>query len=228
MISGIQKTSLIEYPGKICTVLFTGGCNLRCPFCHNPGLVNKPAEKLDEGEILEFLEERKKWVDGVVITGGEPLIHPGIIDFIKKVKSKGFFVKLDTNGLNPSMLKKVIELGHVDFFAMDIKSDKDHYSKAVGIPINITLIEQSVLLIQHQDKPYEFRSTIVPDFFDFHIIENIGMWLKGSKRYVIQQFRSNVPLVDKSYEGKASLDLAHLNRFKDIMQNYVDVVELRV
>jgi len=228
MISGIQKTSLIEYPGKICTVLFTSGCNLRCPFCHNPDLVHNKAPKLDESEILEFLEERKNWIDGVVITGGEPLIHADILDFIEKIKSKGFFVKLDTNGLNPAMLKKVIDSGYVDFFAMDIKSDKDHYSQAAGANINISMIDKSITLIKSQDKPYEFRSTIVPEFFNYEVMENIGKWLKGSKKYAIQQFRSSIPLLDKSFEGKPTLDLAHLNRFKDIMDNYVDEVVLRV
>ncbi|MBW2984505.1 anaerobic ribonucleoside-triphosphate reductase activating protein [Candidatus Woesearchaeota archaeon] len=230
IIKGIQKTSMIDYPGKISTVIFTGKCNMKCPFCQNPDLIinTDKMPELDEKKILGFLKKKKKWIDGVCITGGEPLIHKDIGDFIKKIKELGFLVKIDTNGLNPELLKKLIDDKIIDYIAMDIKSDKEHYSRATGTEVDIEKIDKSIELIKSSGISYEFRATIVPDFFDQKIMQNIGEWLKGSKRFALQQFRSTLPLLDKAFEGKEPYKKEVLDQFRDIMQGYVEEVELRV
>ncbi len=202
---------------------------MRCPFCQNPDLILNPGEMpdLDENKILNFLKKRKKWIDGVCITGGEPLIHGDILELIKKIKELNLLVKIDTNGLNPALLKKIIDAEIVDYIAMDIKSDKEHYDKASGIKIDIQKIEKSINLIKNSGIDYEFRSTIVPEFFDENIIENIGRWLKGSKRYALQQFRSSMPLLDKSFEGKKPYDKKVFEKFKGILEKYIEKIELR-
>jgi pyruvate formate lyase activating enzyme len=229
VIKGIQKTSLIDYPGKISTIIFTAGCNMRCPFCQNPDLVTgfDQLPDLDEGKIVDFLKERRKWIDGVCITGGEPLIYNDITELITKIKNIGLLVKLDTNGLNPGILEKLIREKLIDYIAMDIKSDESHYEAAAGCGVDMRKIKQSVESIKATDIDYEFRSTIVPDFFNEAIMENIGKWLGGAKKYCIQQFRSSVPLVDKSFEGRSGYSLLVLNRFKEIMEKYVHNVEVR-
>lgn len=230
LIKGIQKTSLIDYPGKVSAVIFTSGCNMRCPFCQNPDLVldSKEFPELDEKKIMEFLKGRKNWISGVVLTGGETLIYPDIIELIEKIKGIGLEIKLDTNGLNPTLLKKIIESKLVNYIAMDIKSDKEHYPQASGLAnIDIRKIEESVDLIRASSIDYEFRSTVVPDFFNEEIIRHVGEWLQGSKRYFLQQFRSTTPLLDKSFEGKTPYDEKVLNVFREIMKEYVSEVEIR-
>jgi pyruvate formate lyase activating enzyme len=230
VIKGIQKTSLIDYPGKICTVLFTAGCNMHCPFCQNPDLILNPDKmpELDEEKIISFLKKRKKWVDGVCVTGGEPLIYEDILDLIRKIKKEtGLLVKVDTNGLNPKLLKKIIDEKIVDYIAMDIKSDIKHYSQASGVKTDIDKIKESIEIIKNSGIDYEFRSTVVPDFFNEKIIENIGKWLKGSKRYFLQQFRSSLPLLDKRFEGKQPYKEEVLKKFKGIASKYIEEVETR-
>ena len=230
IIKGIQKTSMIDYPGKISTIIFTGNCNMRCPFCQNPDLINnlEKMPDLDENKILNFLKKRKDKIDGVCISGGEPLIYEDIPELIKKIKDLGLLIKLDTNGLNPELLKKIIEEKIVDYIAMDIKSDKENYSKAAGINLDIKKIEESVELIKNSGINYEFRSTIVPDFFNEKIIENIGKWLKGSKKYTLQQFRSTVPLLDKSFEKKKPFKEEMFKKFKEILKKDIDNIGIRV
>lgn len=229
-IKGIQKTSLIDYPEKISTVIFTGGCNMRCPFCQNPDLILnlKKLPDLDEKKIISFVKQREEWIDAVCITGGEPLVYPDIIELIKIIKTTGKLIKLDTNGLNDVMLKKIIDLRLVDYIAMDIKTDIENYPKACGTKIDIEKIKKSVELIKYSGIDYEFRSTVVPDFFNEKIVENIGTWLNGAKKYYLQQFRSSTPLLDKSYEGKTPYTEDVLKKFKQILEKYVDKVEVRV
>jgi pyruvate formate lyase activating enzyme len=231
VIKGIQKTSMIDYPGKISAILFTGGCNMRCPFCQNPDLISNQDQlpDLDEEKILDFLKKRKKWLDGICITGGEPLIHKDISDLIKKIKSLNYAVKLDTNGLNPGLLQKLIDQKLIDYIAMDIKSDKENYAKAAGLKtINLANIQKSIDIIKASKIDYEFRSTIVPDFYDTEVIKNIGNWLKGSKKYVLQQFRSTMPLLDKKFQEKEPYQKKVLDKFKVILDGSIDNIEIRV
>jgi len=166
-LGGYQKLTLIDYPGKIATTVFTVGCSFRCPFCHNPELVlpdHFPAPNKMEKEFFEFLKKRKGKIQGVCITGGEPTIQPDIIAFIKKVKKMGFLVKLDSNGTRPDILKKVIDGKLVDFIAMDIKNSLKKYSKTVGTKVDIERIKLSIELIMNSGIDYEFRTTVVQVF----------------------------------------------------------------
>ena len=190
LIEGLQKTTLLDYPGCVACTMFSHGCNLRCPFCHNAGLVvRKPSNIISIEEISEFLKKRKGILDGICLTGGEPLLQKDAIDFIRYLKEFGYKLKLDTNGFYPDKLKSVIENGLVDYVAMDIKSSRENYAKAVGIPdIDITPVEESVRLIMSSGIDYEFRTTAVKGLHLVSDFEKIGVWIKGAKRYFIQQF----------------------------------------
>jgi len=161
-IGGFQRVSLIDYPGKVCAVVFSQGCNFRCPYCHNselvyPELFNEP---ITETEVLSFLEMRKRLIDGVVITGGEPLLQPDVKDFIKEVKKAGCLVKLDTNGSFPEKLREIIDEGLIDYIAMDIKSPIDKYSSVVRAEVNTDHIRKTLMLITKSGRPYEVRTTL--------------------------------------------------------------------
>lgn len=190
IISGIQKLSLLDYPDKTCATLFTYGCNFRCPFCHNSPLVTgqAPAQILDENEILDFLKKRSGLLDGVTISGGEPLLQKDIGDFIDKVKSLGFLVKLDTNASKPDELERIID--KVDFVAVDIKNSPRKYAETIGLPmIDINSIYRSVKIIMESGVDYEFRTTVVKELHTVDDIELIGQWLKGARRYSLQNFK---------------------------------------
>lgn len=190
IIEGLQKTTLLDYPGCVACTLFSHGCNLRCPFCHNAGLViRKPENVIDIEEISAFLQKRKGILDGVCLTGGEPLLQKDALEFIRFLKSFGYKIKLDTNGFYPSKLKSAIDEGLLDYIAMDIKSSKEGYGRAVGIPdIDITPAEESVKLIMSSGVDYEFRTTAVKGLHLVSDFEKIGEWIAGAKRYFIQQF----------------------------------------
>jgi len=219
-IGGLQKLSLIDYPGKTAATVFLVGCNFKCGFCHNPELVKGNIPEISEKEFFSFLDERKDFLDGVCITGGEPTIHKDLISFVKKIKKKGFLVKLDTNGSNPEMLKKL--LGLIDFVAMDIKTSKKGYDKAVGKKVDFKKIEKSVELIKNSKVDYEFRTTVVPGIVgDF---EEIGKWLKGVKKYVLQQFQ-NKKVLDKSF--KKIEPYSNFKDFEKILKKYIKNIEIR-
>lgn len=192
VIGGYQKLTLIDYPGKIATTVFTVGCSFRCPFCHNPELVLSPGIKNNlEKEFFEFLEKRKGKLEGVCITGGEPTIQPDIIDFIKNVKKIGYLVKLDSNGSRPDVLRSVINGKLVDFIAMDIKHSPENYKKTSGGKADIERIKLSVDLIMNSNIPYEFRTTVVPGIHKEEDFEEISEWIKGAKSYYLQIYREN-------------------------------------
>ncbi|MCD6522889.1 MAG: anaerobic ribonucleoside-triphosphate reductase activating protein [Candidatus Diapherotrites archaeon] len=202
---GLQKLTLIDYPGKLACIVFTGGCNLRCPFCQNKDLVlnYEKLPSISEEEIIKFLESRRKWLDGIVITGGEPTIHSDLPEFIKKVKERRFLVKLDTNGSNPAMLKMLIENRLIDYIAMDVKAplEWEKYSKASGIK-NREIFEnilKSIDILMHSNIDYEFRTTVVPGLHTEEDILKIAEQLKGARAYYLQQFRPRTTL-DPNYE----------------------------
>lgn len=188
---GFQKMTLLDFPGKVACTVFTGGCNLRCPFCHNALLVTQleSSDVISDFEVLSFLEKRKGLLDGICITGGEPLLHNSIECFIKKVKELGFLVKLDTNGCYPERLKNLVEQNLVDYVAVDIKNSKVKYQQTVGIQdFDISSVEETVdyLLEGHVD--YEFRTTIVQEFHTTQDIVDVAKWIKGAPRYFLQNF----------------------------------------
>ncbi|MFA6047559.1 MAG: anaerobic ribonucleoside-triphosphate reductase activating protein [Parcubacteria group bacterium] len=194
-IAGFQKLTLIDYPGKLATTVFTVGCSFRCPFCHNPELVDRGSWNVEqdskEKEFFKFLKMRRGTLDGVCITGGEPTIQPDIIDFIKKIKKMGFAVKLDTNGTRPDVLRKIIREKLVDFIAMDIKNHPGKYDKTTATKGDIDRIKLSVELIRNSGIDYEFRTTVVPGLHVKEDFKKIAKWLKGAKSYWLQRYRQS-------------------------------------
>lgn len=203
IIEGLQKTTLLDFPGLVACTVFAHGCNLRCPFCHNAGLVvRKPENIISQEELGEFLKKRKGILDGVCLTGGEPLAQKDAIEFIEFLKSFGYKIKLDTNGFFPERLKEAIDKGLVDYIAMDIKSSPEGYAKAVGIDgIDITPATESVKLIMSSGVDYEFRTTAVKGLHLVSDFERIGEWICGAKRYFIQQFIDSGDLIRTGFEA---------------------------
>lgn len=185
-IGGVQKTSLLDFPEKICAIVFTQGCNFRCGYCHNPELITLKEPAWTSAGFLDFLKTRQGKLDGVVITGGEPCLQYDLIDFIKKIKTLGFLVKLDTNGTFPEMIKKA--LPHIDYIAMDIKAPLHKYKNIVGINVNIQNIKDSIDIIMNSGIDYEFRTTVVRSQLSIDDFADIGNLICNAKRYYLQKF----------------------------------------
>ena len=203
-ISGMQKLTLLDYPGNTACLIFTQGCNFRCPFCHNRDLLGNEIkhEIIDEKEVFKYLEKRKGILDGICITGGEPLLQKDIETFITKVKEMGFKVKLDTNGSSPSRLKSLLDKGLVDYVAMDIKNDFLNYDKTSGIErINIENIKRSIDIIEHSNIEYEFRTTVVRELHDLFQLEKICKYLGPNVKYYIQNYKDCDTVLQKGLSG---------------------------
>lgn len=209
-ISGLQKLAMVDFPGKLAATVFTGGCNLRCPFCHNAPLVNRVAEtpELSEEEVLAFLKSRKGLLDGVVLSGGEPLLQHDAADFLKKVRELGFAVKLDTNGCFPQVLADILQQELVDYVAMDIKNCREKYGETVGIPnFDTAPVEESVRLLRSSGVEYEFRTTLVRELHRPQDLVSIGEWLNGSPRYYLQNFEDSGNTIKSGLNGFTALEL---------------------
>ncbi len=229
-IKGIQKTSAVDYPGLVSCVIFTGGCNFRCPFCQNPDLVETPNTRLrtiPEKSVIEFLLKRKQWLDGVVITGGEPTIYSSLPSFISRIKSLGYMVKLDTNGSNPGMLESLLAKNLLDYVSMDIKAPLEKYEKVVNARVDKSAIQKSVRIIRESGIGYEFRTTVLPILHSSEDLMNMARWLKGSEKYVLQQFRPNITL-DKSYQKEKPYSAGELRVFAEDLRPFFGKVEVRV
>ncbi len=191
-IGGLQKLTLIDYPGRVAATVFLVGCNFRCPFCYSSELVlpekikNQP--KISEKVFFDFLKERKGLLEGVVICGGEPTIHKDLPDFCQKIKKLKYLVKLDTNGSNPKMLKDLITKKLIDYVAMDIKALKEKYNKVTGVKVDIKKIQRSIDILKEGKVDYEFRSTIVPALHTKEDVIEMAKWIRGAKRYFLQNF----------------------------------------
>lgn len=197
-ILGLQKLSLVDFPGKVAATVFTGGCNLRCPFCHNASLVlpGRGTSALDAGGVLDFLASRRGLLDGVVLSGGEPLLQPDAADFLAEVKAMGFSVKLDTNGCHPDALADILDRRLADYVAMDIKNSLEKYPWTVGVPgFDTAPVERSARLLMEGPADYEFRTTLVRPFHEVGDMETIGRWLRGARRYYLQAFVDSGDLV---------------------------------
>lgn len=196
-IYGLQKMTLLDYPGHVACTVFLGGCDFRCPFCHNFELVDGSAPALmEDTEFFSFLYKRKGLLDGVAITGGEPCLHPGLPELMRKIRSMGFFVKLDTNGAHPAMLRSILAEGLAQYVAMDIKNSPAHYARTVGLPaVDLAPIQESIELLKKGTVDYEFRTTVVDELHQAKDFEAIGPWIAGARRYFLQAFtdRDSVP-----------------------------------
>jgi pyruvate formate lyase activating enzyme len=241
-IGGLQKLTLVDYPGKVAATVFLIGCNFRCGFCHNSELViseeikNHP--QILEKEFFDFLDEKEGLIEGICITGGEPTIQPDLVDFIRKIKTKGFLVKLDTNGSNPEVIDRLLNEHLIDFIAMDIKTSIDakvksqkskvkKYNIATGTKVNIDNIIRSVELIKNSGIDYEFRTTVVPGLVEKEDIEKIGKWLKGAKKIALQQFRNKMVL-DKNFKEAQPYSDETIKEFGNILKKYIKEIEFRL
>ena len=226
-IQGFQKLTMLDFPGRTACTLFTGGCNLRCPFCHNVPLVLDPNGEtpFSDDEIFSFLEKRRGTLDGVAITGGEPLLQKDITRFCEKVKKTGFSVKLDTNGSFPDKLRELIENGLVDYIAMDIKNCKEKYALTCGREqLDIAPFEKSVELLKDGGTEYEFRTTVVREYHTLEDIERIGEWIKGAPRYYLQAFKDSGILSEESSHAVPEEEMV---KMKEAAAKYVKLVDLR-
>ncbi|MBO4423708.1 MAG: anaerobic ribonucleoside-triphosphate reductase activating protein [Clostridia bacterium] len=223
-IYGLQKLSLVDYPGLTAAVLFTGGCNFSCPFCHNFELVKNPGQPMDDGEVFGYLKKRRGLLDGVVITGGEPLLHPDIADLITAVKDMGYPVKLDTNGTFPDRLAELLTRGVVDYVAMDIKNCREKYYLTAGTEVDLDAIDKSIMLLKNSKTDFEFRTTVVEQLHDEDDFVRIGQWIKGGEKYFLQRFKDseNVP-----YGNLSAPDEEKMSRFLAAVQKFVPNAAIR-
>ncbi len=224
---GLQKLTLLDFPGKVACTVFTKGCNFLCPFCHNSLLVNKTQEAMDysEEEILSFLRKRQGILEGVCITGGEPLLHPGITDFIRRVKELGFLVKLDTNGTFPGRLKTLVEEGLLDYVAMDIKNSKEKYAVTAGLSsLDLSAIEESIAFLLSGKVAFEFRTTVVKELHEPQDMEAIARWISGAPRYFLQGFVDSGDLICPGFSAHSVDTMAQM---RSLCLPYVPQTEVR-
>lgn len=225
-IHGLQKLTLLDFPGRVACTVFLAGCDFRCPFCHNSDLVlGGMAPLMDEAALLSFLEKRKGLLDGVAVTGGEPLLRPDLPALLRTIRSMGYAVKLDTNGGHPTALRAVVDEGLVDYVAMDIKSSPAGYPRAVGLPdFDLAPVKESAAFLMSGAVDYEFRTTAVAELHTDADFTAIGQWLEGAKRYFIQCF---VPRDSVIQQGLHAPTAAQLARWADIVRPFIPTVELR-
>ncbi len=188
-IAGINKSTLLDYPGKVAAAVFTGGCNLRCLFCQNSSLVEGLIPEIREADVLSFLEKRKNVLSGVCITGGEPTLQPDLSDFIREIRTLGYAVKIDTNGTKPEVLRKLAEDDLIDYIALDIKTSREKYRELCNVDIDVDKVNESIELLKSGFFPdYEFRTTVVAEYFDRDDAAKVGEWLAGGRRIYLQNF----------------------------------------
>ncbi len=227
-LGGYQKLTLIDFPGHLAATVFTVGCNFRCPFCHNPELVsniNRISNGLEK-EFFEFLKKRKGKIEGVCITGGEPTLQPDLLEFMKKIRTLGFLVKLDTNGARPDVLKKIIDQKLVDYIAMDIKNQPKKYNATTGTKSDIDRIKLSVNLITQSKIPYEFRTTVVPGIHSEKDFLEIAKWIGGAQNYYLQEYREDIVL-DKNIKKKTKGKKIDLEKIKILIEKDFGKVRIR-
>ena len=222
----INKLTLLDYPEKVACVLYTQACNFMCPYCHNwETLINGEVEPINFEEILAFLKKRQGVLDGVVISGGEPTLMENLQEKVKKIKELGYLVKLDTNGSNPKMLKKLIDEGLIDYVAMDIKhSPNKYYDIIVNKNIDMKDIKESVDILMENKIDYEFRITLIDEYHDIDSIYEIGKFLEGSKKLFLQQYKLSDGVRNKELHA---ISEEKANKYVDILSQYIDMVELR-
>ena len=226
-IAGLQKLTLLDFPGKTACTVFTWGCNLRCPFCHNAGLVTGAFEEtVTADELYAFLKKRVGLLDGVCVTGGEPLLQPDLISFLQPIREMGFEIKLDTNGNQPEKLREICGTGLISMVAMDIKNSPEKYAVTAGTErLSIDSVHQSVrFLMQQGDIPYEFRTTVVKQYHTAEDFSAIGKWIRGANAYYLQNFQNTGRLIDNSVSGCTPTEM---RQFLEIVRRDVPNAALR-
>ncbi len=225
-IMGVQKLTLLDYPGKVACTLFTGGCNFRCPFCHNKDLVvGQAAPEMAMDEVVRFLRKRAGLLDGVCISGGEPLLHAELEELLVMIRQLGYQIKLDTNGSQPQFLKALIAKHLVDYVAMDIKNAPDKYGQTIGLPdFDLSPVEESAAFLLNGTVDYEFRTTVVKELHQASDFVQIGQWIKGAKRYFLQGFIDSGNLLT---EGLSGCTTAEMQGFQAVLLPLVPQTQLR-
>lgn len=236
IIGGLEKFSLIDYPGHLSAIVFTKGCNFRCQFCYNPMLVwpdqtgktnNEDHSDFNENDLLVFLASRVGKLDAVVVTGGEPTLHADLPEFLDKIKQLGFKVKLDSNGTNPEILSLLIREKLVDYLAMDIKASPKKYDLVTGVQQNLEKIKESIKIIKNSGLPYEFRTTIVPELATIKDISEMGELIKGADKWYLQKFKSDTTLVNRDFENFNPYKDEEMNAMCEIAKKYVKICSVR-
>ncbi|MBE7074188.1 MAG: anaerobic ribonucleoside-triphosphate reductase activating protein [Clostridiales bacterium] len=224
-ILGLEKVSFVDYEGKICATIFTGGCNFRCPFCHNSSLVNQTSESIDENTVLDYLKQRTSLLDGVTISGGEPCLQPDLLDFIKKVKKIGYSIKLDTNGTFPNVVEKLAKEKLIDYVAIDIKNSFSHYQAISGVKNpQVANIQTTLKLLKKYNLPYELRTTLVGEFHTTATIQQMASELAGEKILYLQKFVDNGSCISANLSPVQKDDALN---FKEILSKTIKNVSLR-
>lgn len=225
-IHGFQKLTLLDYPGHTACTVFLAGCDLRCPFCHNAGLLDASAPPvMDDAELIAFLRKRAGLLDGVVFTGGEPLLNRDLPEVMEKIRGMGFRIKLDTNGMHPEALRTVLDGGLADYAAMDIKNSRNRYAASVGLDtVDLGRIDRSISLLMDRAPDYEFRTTVTEQMHDEDSFRNIGLWIIGAKHYYLQAFadRDSVPV-----RGLSAPDAERMKRYASIVRPFVGEASVR-
>ena len=226
IIKGLQKTTLLDFPGKVACTVFTGGCNFRCPFCHNASLVLSPAQlpDLSEEEFFDFLGKRRGILDGVCITGGEPLLQKDIIPFLERIRALGFAIKLDTNGAFPEKLKQIVEAGLIDYIAMDIKNCREKYGQTTGVSCDPEQMFASVKYIMSCGVPYEFRTTVVKELHTPEDILSIAKDIEGADGYFIQLFKDSGELIENGFSAHSEQTMKDM---LELIRPYVKTCGIR-
>ncbi len=227
-IGGLQKTSLLEYPGRLCAVVFTRGCNLRCPYCHNPELVlpNRYTPLIPQEKVLAFLQSRRKYLNAVAVTGGEPCLQRGLLGFLRAVRHLGYSLKLDTNGCFPEVLAALLEEGLLDYISMDIKAPLAKYEQTAAAPVDRSGIRKSISLVLKSGVDHEFRTTVVASQLTGADLESIGRLINGARRYFLQKF---VPskTVNEDFLREKTYSAAEFDKFRRAMHPYVKECRVR-
>ena len=226
-ILGFQKLTLLDYPGKVACTIFIGGCNFKCPFCHNADLVINPSqqEKISPQTVLATLKKRQGILEGVCITGGEPTLATDLKDFLAQVKGLGYQVKLDTNGYHPEVLIELVGDGLVDYVAVDIKNSPLKYPETVGLEeLNITKIQETIDYLRNASVDYEFRTTVVRELHTACDMQKIGQWISGCKRYFLQGYQESEQVIKPIFTSYTKEEML---KMRDDLKSYIETVEIR-